>query len=250
MNTVTRTAQLGVRFWDAVGGRAVAEGLELRELRSGRRAVPNRSGVFVFHDLPAGSCAFEVRDRDRRFVDFGFTADTPHRGLFALPCVAAAASPPAADGSIPLFSAPTRRTPPGQAVVRADLWDAVSDAPAAGAVLEISGVTVATPARGIADTRGRVVVLCPYPEPHWQGGSPPPGSSSLSTQTWAVDAAVRYSPTSTSQPLDLCEALTQPAATLLASDSPLEVLSPQTLGFGRELVLRSTGRSVLLVLPH
>jgi hypothetical protein len=249
MNTVVRTAQLGVRFWDAAGGRAVADGLELRERRTGRRAIPNRSGVFVFHDLPPGPGAFEVRDRDQRFVDFGFTADTPHRGLFAPPCVAAA-SPPAAYGSIPLFSAPTRRTPPGQAVVRADLWDADMDAPAAGAVLEISGVNVAAPALGVADARGRVVVLGPYPEPHWQGASPPARSSSLSTQTWTVEAAVRYSPTSTSQPLDLCEALTQPAATLLASDSPFEVLPPQTLGFGRELVLRSTGRSVLLVVPH
>jgi hypothetical protein len=247
MNGIVRTPALGVRFWDAVGGRAVGDGLELRELRTGRRATANPSHVFVFHDLPSGHRTFEVRDRDRRFVAFSFTADVPQRGLFAPSCVPTT-SPPAADVSIPLFSAPSRPTPPGLAVVRADLWDAEAGAPAAGAVLEVTGVGP-SPVSGIADARGRVVVLCPYPEPRWQGTSPPAGSSALSKQTWTVEAAVRYSPTSTRQPLDLCEALTQPAATLLAGDSPLEVLGPQTLGFGRELVLRSTGRSVLLVVP-
>jgi hypothetical protein len=43
--------------------------------------------------------------------------------------------------------------------------------------------------------------------------------------------------------------LLQTAATLLATDSPSAVLPAQTLQFGRELVLRSTGRPILLVLP-
>jgi hypothetical protein len=248
MSSLVRTAALGVRFWDAIDGRAVSEGLELRERRTGRRARPNPSHVFVFHGLPAGRRTFEIRDRDLRFVDFSFAADVPHRGLFAPPCLTTSSPPPSGEVSVPLFSAPSRLAPPGVAVVRADLWDLDAGAPAAGAVLELSGVGAA-PASGIADARGRVAVLCPYGEPRLPGTSPPGGDVALTAQTWTVEAAVRYSPTSTRQPPDLCDALTQSAATLLAGDSPLEVLGPQTLGFGRELVLRSTGRSVLLVLP-
>lgn len=276
LDRVTRTAALGVRFWDSVAGRAVAEGLELLETSTGKLAIPNPSNVFVFHDLPglraasfgsgdaafwssppaSGRFTFEVTDRDRRFIPFRFTAGVPQRGLFVPACVAAG-SPPAALDSVPLFSAPSRPTPPGLAAVRAELWDVIADAPAAGAVLEVSGVG-ATAWRGIADSRGQVVVQCPYPEPRWQGASPPPGSASLSEQSWSVHASVRYSPTQASPPSslrqashppDLCQVLMQTAATLLATDSPSAVLPAQTLQFGRELVLRSAGRPILLVLP-
>jgi hypothetical protein len=86
LDTVTRTALLGVRFWDRVTGRPVADGLELIETVSGIRATPGPSGVFAVHDLPglrassfgAGDepfwasppgrapFTFRVRDRARR----------------------------------------------------------------------------------------------------------------------------------------------------------------------------------------
>jgi hypothetical protein len=43
--------------------------------------------------------------------------------------------------------------------------------------------------------------------------------------------------------------LTQPSGTLLGAESPATPLGSQTLAFGRELVLRTPGRSVLLVIP-
>jgi hypothetical protein len=281
LELVNRTAVLGVRFWDNVTGRAVGEGLHVTESTTGRRAVRGPSNVYVFGDLPGLRAAsfgiaeptfwnsppatagftFEVTDRDRRFIPFRFSAELPQRSLFVPSCVATS-SPPGVGNSVPLFSAPARPTQPGFASVRADLWDALADAPAAGAVLEISGVGADTWS-GVSDTRGSVVVQCPYPEPRWQDASPPPGSSALSQQGWTIGVSVRYSPAIASPPAsggpaivgyadrspDLCAILTQTAGTLLAGDSPSADLPPQTLLFGSELILRSAGQSVLLVLP-
>jgi hypothetical protein len=276
LDTVTRTALLGVRFWDRVTGRPVSDRLEVVETTSGARAVPNRSGVFVLHDLPgmrasefgAGDDAFwasppaistigfTVVDRLGQFLPFAFTADVPFRGLFAEDCGLAASPPDAIVGGVPLFSAPSRIVPAGIAAVRAELWDVEAHAPAAWAVLEVSAG--AGPVhRGVADAGGRTVVLLPYPEPPWHSSSPPPGSRALSEQTWPLTLAVRYAPAHGSPPLpdpasdvvpDLCSVLTQPTGTLLAADSPSTVLGPQILTFGRELVLRTSDQSVLHVL--
>jgi hypothetical protein len=276
LETVTRTALLGVRFWDRVAGRPVSDGLEVVETTSGARAVPNRSGVFVLHELPglrasefgagddafwasppaASAIGFTVVDRLGQFLPFAFTADVPLRGLFAEDCGLIASPPDAVVGGVPLFSAASRTAPAGIASVRADLWDVAGDAPAAWAVLEVSAG--AGPVhRGVADALGRTVVLLPYPEPPWHGSSPPPGSRSLSDQTWPLTVSVRYGPAYGSPPLpdptpgavpDLCAVLTQPMGTLVSADSPTTALGPQVLTFGRELVLRTPDQSVLHVL--
>jgi hypothetical protein len=282
LETVTRTALLGVRFWDRATRRMVADGLELVETGSGIRAAAGPSGVFSMHDLPGlrsssfgrgdeafwasppgrAPFTFRLADRHRRFLPFRFTVDVPARGLFADDC--GLGSPPADSppshavlGAVPLFSAPSRLVPGGIACVRADLWDVVAGAPAAWAVLEVSAAG-ASIYRGVADERGRATVLLPYPEPPWHGSSPPPGSKSLSEQNWPLELAIRYSPATASPPLpdpargeapDLCAVLTQSEAALLDSESPATPLGPQQLPFGRELVLRTPGRPVLLVLP-
>jgi hypothetical protein len=280
--TVTRTALLGVRFWDRVTGRAIADGLELVETRSGLHARSGPSGVFSFHDLPglrassfgAGDApfwasppvhtrfTFRLRDGARRFLPFRITdIDLPARGLFAEDCGPASAlagSPPdSVVGAVPLFSAPSRIVPGGIAAIRADLEDATTGQPAAWAVLEASAAG-APVYRGIADERGRVVVFLPYPEVPWHGSSPPPGSQPLSSQTWQVTLTVRYSPAGASPPFpdpaqgeppDLCAVLTQSEGMMLGSASPDTQLGQQTLSFGRELVLRTPGRTVLLVHP-
>jgi hypothetical protein len=265
LETVTRTALFGVRFWDRVTSSVVADGLEVVETTSGTQMQPNRSGVFVLHSLPglrdsmygagddafwasppaSAPIAFTVVDTQRRFLPFSFASDVPLRGLFAEDCGLPASPPPeGVVGGVPLFSAPSRIAPAGTGAVRADLWDAVADAPAAAAVLEVDAGGGAS-YRGVADDQGRVVVLLPYPEPPWHGGSPPPGSRSLSNQTWPVDVAVRYAPPASppsSSPPDLCAVLDQAPAEPLG-------LAAQTLAFGRELVLRTPGLSVLHVVP-
>jgi hypothetical protein len=269
LETVTRTALLGVRFWDRVTGRVVSDGLEVVETAHGIRLLPNRGGVFALHELPglrasefgagddafwasppvAATIGFTVVDTSAHFLPFAFTAEVPVRGLFVDDCGLPPGSPPDV-GSVPLFSAPARTAPAGIAAVRADLWDLDADAPAAWAVLEVTANGDVY--RGVADMRGSVVVLLPYPEPPWHGSSPPPGSKSLSQQQWPLDVTVRYSPP-TSPPFsdvpDLCAVLTQAPGTLLDSDSPQTALGSQSLTFGSELVLRSHGRSVLHVLP-
>lgn len=277
LEAVTRTALLGVRPWDAVSGQAITDGLRLTELRHGTEATPNRSGVFVFHDLPglrasaygSGDEAFwadppasasfdlELVDSRRRFLPFRFAADAPARGLFREQCPHAFSPPEVDVPGVPLFSAPSRPLPTGLAVVRADLWDADLDAPASWAVLEVTP-DGAPATRGVADARGRVVVALPYPEPHWPGSSPPPGSSALSEQTWSLQLAVRYDPAGATPPLpepsagiapDLCTVLGQAPAVLLQVRSPATPLTGATLAFGRQLTLRTPGRSDLLVSP-
>jgi hypothetical protein len=266
LETVTRTALLGVRLWDPVSGGPVSDRIQVTETASGRTALTNPSGVFAFHDLPGlhaasvglaggafwqspparASFTFEVVDLDQRFLPFRFSADPPCEGLFAPACVGAT--------SMPLFSSPGRPTVPGFATVRADLWDVVADVPAASAVLEIDGVGNA-PWRGVADAQGRVLLLCPYPEPRWLGSSPPAGSLALSDQSWPVTLSVRYATGATGDPrnpapaADICAVLTQPPATLLSTVSPESPLPAQTLVFGRELILRSGSMPVLLVVP-
>jgi hypothetical protein len=137
-------------------------------------------------------------------------------------------------------------------VVRADLRDAINDVPAAWAVLEVDGVGD-RPWRGVADARGSVLVLCPYPEPRWNGSSPPVGSQALSEQRWPVTLTVRYAAGATggsgAAVAELCSILNQPVATLLSSSSPVSLLPAQTLTYGHELILRSGDSSVLFVMP-
>jgi hypothetical protein len=277
LERVTRVAPLGVRFWDRPTARPLWEGLQLRAVDSGRRAFPNRSGVFVALDLPglrtaeqgAGDEAYwasppdlqgltlELVDELGRFHDVRFDVTVPLRGVFDEDCGFATSPPAAAPPSVPLFSLPSRAVPAGMAAVRAELTDADTGEPAAWAVLEVTAPGVDT-ARGIADRRGRVLVLVPYPEPPWHGTSPPPGTTPLTTQTWPVDLAVRYSPASASPPLpgpddpdppDLCAVLTQLPALLAAGASPADAVDTADLAFGRELVLNEEERRTLLVTP-
>ena len=269
LERITRTALLGVRPWDGTTGIAVTEGLVLIEVETGARAVPNRSGVFAFHDLPgmrassfgAGDAGFwasppahrrlvlELSDERRRYLRMRFDADAPLRGL--LRESAGPASPPDLDvPGVPLFSAPGRTVPGGLAAVRADLWDLHADAPAAWAVLEVTAAP-GTTARGVADADGRVLVPLAYPEPPWQTGSPPPTAVPLSDQSWTLDLAVRYDPAAVAPASgaapDLPSVLSQPPATALADLSPSAALTSATLTFGQPLTLRTPGHSVLHV---
>jgi hypothetical protein len=285
VETVTRVAPLGVRFRDAATGLIVSDGLRVRERHHGVDAVPNRSGVWVAAGLSGlrsqeqgtgdddfwasvlrRRYEFEVEDLLGRFAGFRFEAELPHRGVFVLDCDGPASppeSPPGMTGpgdALPLYSAATRIAPAGMAIVRADLWDEDADAPAAHAVLE-AGPAGMPPALGLADDQGRVAVVLPYPEPPGSGGSPP-GTPSLSLQTWPIELGVRYEPRPQSPPPgppppyarvpelpDLCAALGQGRGVLLEGLSPRTPLTGATLEYGRELVLRTAGLPTLVVSP-
>lgn len=252
---LTYVTPLGLSFVDAATGRRVADGLVVRV--AGTQVRANRSGVFVVPHVaglaaaergagdeeywntlpPPVTVPVEVDDPLGRFLPFGFDAQAPARGLFRLAC----GSPPGDPLPVELYSAPTRPVPAGMAVVRAELWDADADAPAAWALLEASAAGL-PPARGLADAAGRATIVFPYPEPSGLDGSPPSlDRRALSAQTWTVDVRAYASPqpeTPTLRP-DLCTVLNQP---------PAGPAVEATLEYGRELVVRTPPHSTL-VLP-
>lgn len=273
---VTRVTPLGIRLWDFVTQSAVSEGLTLTvQGPSGPATVSvaiNPSHVFVLSDLPglaateagdgdaafwasppaAASYVITVDDSLARFLPYSLQVTAPTHGVLASPCAGGTWMPSMAlEPAIPLFSSPSRELLPGTAAVRAQIWDAVADAPAAYAMLEID--TGAPPAqRGLADDQGRVLVALPYP-PLPTGLSSPPSPQALTAQTWPVTATVYYDATAATSGTpghpDLCTTLAQPAATALATASPPSKLSAATLAFGIDLVLATPGQSTLLIDP-
>jgi hypothetical protein len=265
LESVTRTALLGMRFWDALTARVVCEGITVTETSSGTAGTAGPSGVFAFHDLPGlyasafgdGSpgfwasppehavFSFEVTDATNTFLPFGFSAAAPTRELLAQ----APSSPPGMS-DMPLFSSTARQLPAASAVVRAELWDALAARPAPSALLEVT-VSGATH-YGLSDAAGRVVVAFPYPEPPTQISSPPGSQGSWTTATWPLTLGVRYAAApagAASSAVPMLDAvLAQPQAVLLAASSPETPLGGATLPYGSELVLRSAGQSTLSVL--
>ena len=158
-----------------------------------------------------------------------------------------------------LYSAPTRKAPRWMGVVRGELAVSGANRRAAHAV-----VRVALPEgriwHGMADSRGRFVVILPYPTISGGFGSSPPvaGGGALSTQTWTVTLEVLYEP-------GRLEALPEtrvPEYRSIFQQGPATIWPvPQseggnevaeltaTLEFGRELILKTAGLSQLLVSP-
>ena len=292
----TLVAPLGVRFWDAVSGRVIGDGLSViaypvtpgvsrgQDTR-GTQAYTNRSGVYAWRNLPglrefvngAGNEAFlaqtvdatsspvltrpftvEVVDTLRRFQPFAFPVEVPLRGLLTWTCEQSASPPAAVSTMIPLFSAPTRAPSGGLAVVRATLWDATNDLPAAWAMLaaSIDGKQVA---RGFAGADGQVALFFPVPVPGVQAFDPSGTplrngmNTALATQEWRVQLRAWYAPTLPAPAIpDLCATLKQAPATLWSDAAGASPLPEVTLKFGQELVVRSdhaTLHSVLLISP-
>lgn len=298
LERVTRVAALGVRFFDPVRQRIVSD-LEVNAYWAGSTRRPRTlhagpSGIFALHStgpewsdleataltnafwdhLPAPRHArLVVRDPAGRFLPFTLPAPVPPPAarpgkLFVPDCLLSSpASMPWDIDAVPLFMAPAGPVPEGMAVVRADLWHLTADRPAAGAVLEVrfDGSLIG---RGIADARGAVVAVVPYPEPaDFTPGSPGTGESPW-LQTWELEIAVATQADlaawvplpgafATHQPyLDLCgawEQLRRPLATVWSSRSPNQVMTTAVLRVGEDLVLSTdvggSPSSRLLITP-
>lgn len=279
MDVVTRVGPLGLRFWDAVRSDVVREGLRVRAWPEHRpmqlqTARVNRSGVWSFVSLP-GLTAFEsgsgdasywnavengtdprlrprhsfvieVVDTAGRFLPLRLRLALPVRGLSAWPPLGLATGEvdlEAPADAVPLFSAPQRATAE-MAVVRAELVDAVSGAPARDALVEAlrDGVLVG---RGLSDEKGRAVVVFSYPEPDYPivggpVGSPPQGHAN----SWAWDLVLRVrwraTPEATFEPPLLTSLLANPLVTALGTRSPETPLGLQTLRYGDELLVHTS----------
>ena len=130
------------------------------------------------------------------------------------------------------MSTPARVVPAGVAVLRATLRDADTGGPAAWALLETGT------GRGVADARGEVAVLFPYPPLPSFGGSPPSSTRRpLLEEQWTVTIDGFYDRLPQDVTPDLCDLLAQRRADTLQSLSPPTAVAPQTLTYGRELVV-------------
>lgn len=276
LDRLTMVAPLGLRFHDTTTGTIVGDGLSVWAYPVARpsaksQAIANRRGVYVLHhgyglrarEIGDGSRFYwdnpvppnkdfviEVTDLQSRFQPFQFTASLPNEGIFKW-----LDSPLSTQTTVPLFPAPTLSVASGMAVIRADLWDASIDAPAAWAVIEAftAGKFLG---RGIADDMGRIAVIFGYPTPLSFAPASPPGSPlgsppiatspPLTEQVWPLELRAFYtpdrpivSPLEVGPPLpDLRFTLSQPAATLWADADQTEILETN-LRFGRELILKS-----------
>ncbi|HEX8127974.1 MAG TPA: hypothetical protein VF527_02655 [Pyrinomonadaceae bacterium] len=279
LERLTLVAPLGLRFHDAATGERVGGGLTVTVYpanNSARRveAFVNRSGTYVLHHAPglrefeqgAGDDEFwqnlpppqafvvEVVDEERRFQPFRFEAELPApRGLFNWLSPLEPSPPADAARSIPLYSAPARPLGSGMAVVRADLWNAQANAPAAWAVVE-ARLDGQLHARGLSDGRGSIALIFPYPKPTDSPLSSPLSSPPVNKnvplleQTWELTLNAGYAPTDLSAaakpaPLpDLRAALDQlnaPPAVLWADLGAQVELAGVTLKYGQELILKS-----------
>ena len=255
LETLTLVQPFGLRFWDQVTRSAVSDGLVVTawpavqpELRT--PASLNRSGVFWFRNLPglreiengAGDAGFwskhppqfdfvvEVLDPENRFLPFRLPVRLPVQGIYQF------------EGQpfVPLYSAPARTVSAPLAMIRAQLYDALHNVPAAWAVMDVR-VDGGPSVRGIADSRGQVVVPFPFPEPQGFGlGSPlHPGGIPLAGQTWQLHLAFAYTPAATDGIPDLSQVLKQAPATAWDDELLSTPFTQVALSFGPELVLRS-----------
>ncbi|MGH7862033.1 MAG: hypothetical protein ACREOS_07290, partial [Candidatus Dormibacteraceae bacterium] len=212
----------------------------------------------VLGGSPSSTTRFTIRvdDEQFRFLPTVFRVDVPYRGIFPTetPPSPGAVAPP----GVYLFSAPTRPAPSTLAVVRAQLveqLDATTTRPAAFAVLEVQmpGPSIWY---GVADSRGAVLVVFPYPAFAVSPGVPTSPTSTL--QSWAAVVRVRYSPSSLDFPPgsatpDIRSVFGQPIGQIW----PTSALDPAQavvelsgrLFFGQPLVLRTDSGPDLVIGP-
>lgn len=232
----TRTL-LGVRFWDRLTNRVVAEGLRVtaqrlssdRSQRLGKPVVGRvtPSGAIAFFGLTAAEApaitdpelwdsqppdqlvAVDMVDPQGRFLPLSFVAQLPLRGVFRGQGDWLGTSllrpelPQDQALGVQLWSAASRPLPPGRAVLRAQLVVGAGDMPAAYALMRVRLVTPGPgPAfnhYGLADARGTLVLPMPYP------AVPEPASAEtpyppLDQQVFALRITVQYGLTQTRLP--------------------------------------------------
>ncbi len=271
-----RVAPFGVQFRDPLSASFVREGLQVALYPVGqpwRRVLahPNPSAVYVLHEGPGlgratrgtGDDAYwlappesreyrcEVTDLQARFQPVSFRVRLPFRGLFAPDC--APHSPPSKVQGVSLFCAPTRPLSATLAVVRAELVDAITGAPAAWALVaaHYRGSELGS---GVADRNGRLLLAFPYPEPERRPHPSPPDAAAAelegSLMSWQIRLRAFYEPRLASEAIpDYCALLAQREARLLEERSPPLELDTTTLILGREFVYPSAEKPRLFVAP-
>ena len=277
LDVVTRLAPLGLRFGDPATGQAIGGGLSVVAYPPAApwqriQGVPNPSGIYVFHHLPGlqsvewgtgdedfwkspparKSFLVEVQDSKNHFLPCVFEVEAPTRGVYTWQAPPDSLPEPA--GMVPLYSSSTRPIPPGFAVIRADLQEP-SGSPAASALLEAFFEDHRL-GQGLADDRGQIALVFPYPDlPDFtsssggiSGAVSTTASVPLTDQTWQIDLRVFYQwAVSPPAVVDLYHLLSQAPARLWKNLSPAQLLPPQTLHYGNDLIIKSDGHPFVIV---
>jgi len=276
LDTLRIFTALGIRFWDLLLNVPIGDGLQVQARLEGSSGNPLDarqlpSGVYAFFGLPGLRAAEYPADPPdfgppRTFNYIVTVADLLGRFLPAVLVYSLDQAGRVLAGGIPdpgrdprvayLFSAPSRTAPPGIAAVRADLLDKDTGQPAAWAVLRLQVAGQPEAWTGVADDRGRALILFPYPlVDRLTLGSPPgSGQGSITEQNWPVSVQARYGPANLRFSLDGVPGLAypwsvtpnlksiledQPPARIWTEDSQSTFSADATLVFGQELVLRT-----------
>ena len=273
LERTTRRVPLGLQVWDIATATHLIEGLEIQVTSgaraTGTRAATNRSGVYYAFNVPRlqqfelneddidawktqrRPYKIEVRDPAGRFLPFVFDADLPIRDLMTW--LTSRISPPQpfivpSDQSsviqqIPLFSSVSRPVPDTLAVVRAELREIDTNRPAAWSLLKVS-IDTTVLGIGLADQKGRVAILFPYPK----RSSPVLPSTPPATNAfrWDIELTAYYTPWQTAVPvpdaLDLAYLVKQfdsPRKLIQSMEFPTQALSVQVLEYRKPLTVRT-----------
>ncbi len=253
-----------------------------------RSAFSTLRGLYALSSLP-GALGFEhadptwteppplwwveIRDARGRYLPIGLWIDPARsdpgvilgdglRGPGSPPATPWLQSPPTTPGEFYLFSAPARALDASLAAVRGQLRveDNVARDDGAWAAHAVVGIEVAGRRWfSVADAEGRFLIVLP-----WPGFSPIVGSPPATTRTpmeqqgWDVTLSVSYEPSVLAPPAgatlpDFRRVVAQRAAQPWPAAPELGGATAPTIAgrleFGRELVLRTAGRSSILVRP-
>jgi len=159
-----------------------------------------------------------------------------------LPEVLAVKAPRTAPLDVTLYSAPTRPRPPGWATVYGEVQVSTGGAPAAWALVELTGAGTAY--QTVSDERGRFLCYLPYPEAlPVLAGSPPVGGG-IGDVSWALAVTVNFEPASLAWPVvpgtgppDIASIRAQSQAQISEGGNP-QASIVATLSFGTPLLLR------------
>jgi hypothetical protein len=274
LERTTHRTPLGLQVWDIATATHLIEGLEI-QITSGTRAIgtrafANRSGVYCAFNISGLQQQFElnendtdawktqrrpyqieVRDPAGRFLPFVFDADLPIRDLMIwLTSRTLLPQPfifPTDQSSkpmiqrIPLFSSVSRSVPDTLAVVRAELREINTNRPAAWSLLKVS-IDTTVLGIGLADQKGRVAILFPYPK----RSSPVLPSTPPATNAfrWDIELTAYYTPWQTAIPdaPDLAYLVKQfdsPRKLIQSMEFPTQALSAQVLEYRKPLTVRT-----------
>jgi hypothetical protein len=256
LERVVRRAPLAVRCIDFLTDKQVSDGLIVTARKIGSSAPAQTayrspvSGIFGFQSLegiypyPFKSDNEDNEDEVIKPCDESDPLHPPDvekanfilivqdtQGRF-LPRVLKVCLPKTRVYDIDLLSAPTRPTPAGYGVMRAELWDDTAKAPAAWAFVRAVTTDLMPNGRqhvhaGQADKRGVFALFIPYPPSE----SAAPTAAPFADRTWAFTFEVFYRPDDqvplivdyADMPPDHYTIVNQKAAQFKGSGSPLPV---------------------------